>query len=283
MGPFPLSAQKNKYVLVIGDYFTRYMEAYAIPNQNAENVSHKLVMEFISRYGIPLELHSDQGRNFESDLFKEVLNLLEIKKTRTTAYRPSSNGLIERFNGTLGKMIQKYINSNPINWDKHINLLLAAYRSTVHPSTGYTPNMLMFGREVNLPANLLFPFPRDVDHTETHEYLYQLRDKVEECYHLARENLKEASERQKRDHDTRIYERTYQKGDLVYKRTGPRRKLDDKFEGPFIVKHMFSPDIYEIIGKKKTFVVHHDRLKPFQSEEIPKWARSLQGKISKAC
>ena len=278
MGPFPLSARKNKYILVIGDYFTRFMEAYAIPNQNAETVSHKLVMEFISRYGIPLELHSNQGRNFESDLFQEVLKLLEIKKTRTTAYRPSSNGLIERFNGTLGKMIQKFIDSNPVNWDKHINLLLAAYRSTVHPSTGYTPNMLMFGREVNLAANLLFPFPREESQQDVNEYLYQLRDKVEECYHLAQENLKEAADRQKRDHDTRISERTYQPGDVVYKRMGPRRILDNKFSGPFIVKHACSPDVYEIVGKKKSSVVHHDRLKQYFGSELPKWAESIRKK-----
>lgn len=121
----------NKYVLVIGILFTRNM---TLPNQNAENVSHKLVMEFISVYGIPFELHSDQGRNFEYDPFKEVLKLLEIKKTRTISYRPSSsNGLIKRLYATLSKMIQKFINT--LNHDKHINLLLAAYRSTIHPST----------------------------------------------------------------------------------------------------------------------------------------------------
>ena len=106
MGPLPLIRDKNKFILVIGDYFTRWMEAYSLPSQHAENIAEKLVHEFISKYGTPYEIHTDQGCNFESQLFQEVLKLLEVKKTRPTAYRPSSNGLIERFNGTLGRMIK---------------------------------------------------------------------------------------------------------------------------------------------------------------------------------
>ena len=206
MGPLPLTKDKNKYILVIGDYFTRWMEAYSLPSQHTENIAQKLVHEFISRFGTPFEIHSDQGRNFESKLFKEVLKLLEIKKTRTTAYRPSSNGLIERFNGTLGRMIRKFVDRNKNNWDKYLSLLLAAYRASPHPATGYTPNMLMFGREVNIASDILFPFPRPEEPSDVHEYVSELRDKLEECYHVARKNLKSAVERQERDSDTRIVE-----------------------------------------------------------------------------
>ena len=106
MGPLPLTKRNNKYILVIGDYFTRWMEVYPIPHQNAEVIAEKFVKEFIARYGAPLEVHSDQGRNFESELFKEVCKILEIHKTRTTTYHPSSNEMIERFNRTLASMIK---------------------------------------------------------------------------------------------------------------------------------------------------------------------------------
>ena len=75
MGLLPLSKEKNKYILVIVYYFTRRMEAYPLPSQEAEPVAQKVVMEFFSRLGTSLEVHSDQGRNFESQLFKEVLKL----------------------------------------------------------------------------------------------------------------------------------------------------------------------------------------------------------------
>lgn len=280
MGPLPLTKDKNKYILVIGDYFTRWMEAYSLPSQHAENVAEKLVHEFIARFGTPLEIHSDQGRNFESQLFKEVLVLLEVKKTRTTAYRPSSNGLIERFNRTLGNMIKKFVDHNRTNWDKYLSLLLAAYRATPHPATGYTPNMLMFGREVGMPSDILFPFPRPEESPDVHEYVFDLRNRMEECYHLARENLRTAAERQQRHHDSRIVENTFKRGDIVYKREGTAKKFEEKYKGPYIILKCLSPSVYQVQGKKLTLVVHHDRLKKFESEKIPSWLRKIRKNMS---
>jgi cleavage and polyadenylation specificity factor subunit 1 len=85
------------------------MEAYPIPQQNAEIIADKLVNAFISRFGVPLEVHTDQGRNFYGKLFAEICKLLETTKTRTTAYHPASNGMIERFNRTLGSMIKSFV------------------------------------------------------------------------------------------------------------------------------------------------------------------------------
>ena len=122
IGPLPKSKNNNKYILVIGNHFTRWMEAYPLPNQQAETIAVKLVHEFIARFGTPLEIHSDQGKNFESSLFSE--------KTRTTSYRPCSNGIIEKFNGTLENMIRSFVNKNASNWDSYIGILMSAYRST---------------------------------------------------------------------------------------------------------------------------------------------------------
>lgn len=276
MGPMPLTKDKNRYILVIGDYFTRWMEAYSLPSQHAEVIAEKLVHEFIARFGTPLEIHSDQGRNFESALFKEVLKLLQIKKTRTTAYRPKSNGLIERFNSTLGRMIKKFVDHNKSNWDKHLNLLLAAYRSTIHPATGYTPNMLMFGRELNIPSDILYPFPRPEEPADVHEYVSDLRERLEDIYHTVRKNLKTAAERQKQNYDSRMVENIYQRGDVVYKREGAGRKLDCKYTGPFIIVECLSPSVYKIQGKKATLIIHHDRLKKYETEKLPAWVIKLK-------
>ena len=94
VGPFPLSRQENRYILVLVDYFTRWVEAFPLPDQRADKVA-QVVMRFICRFSAPLELHTDQGRNFESTLFGEVCKLLEIHRTQITAYHPSSNGLVE--------------------------------------------------------------------------------------------------------------------------------------------------------------------------------------------
>ena len=93
--------------MVIGDYFSRWMEAFPIPNQEASTVADNLVDEVFLRYSAPEQLHSDQGRQFESHLMTEICKLLQIKKTRTTPYHTQINGLVERFNRTLLAMLAK--------------------------------------------------------------------------------------------------------------------------------------------------------------------------------
>ena len=92
--------------MVVTDYFTRWVEAYSLPNQEAATVARVLVNEWICRYGAPDTIHSDQGKNFDSQLFKETCQLLGIHKTRTTPYHPQSDGLVERFNQTLKTLLR---------------------------------------------------------------------------------------------------------------------------------------------------------------------------------
>ena len=98
MGPLPASARGNRYVIVMADYFTKWAEAIATPNQEAKTVADVFVRHFLTKFGVPRIIHTDQGRNFESRLFAETCKLLGIKKTRTTVYHPQSDGMVERFN-----------------------------------------------------------------------------------------------------------------------------------------------------------------------------------------
>ena len=91
-GPFPVSDAGNRYLLLAMDYFTKWPEVYAIPNQEAATVADVLVKNFFCRFGVPRELHSDQGRYFESKLMQEVLGRLGVRKTRTTPLHPQSVG-----------------------------------------------------------------------------------------------------------------------------------------------------------------------------------------------
>ena len=143
--PFPESAAGNVYVLVAADYFTRWVEAYPIPNQEATTVAKKLVDEFFCRFSPPERLHSDQGRNFESAVIVDVCKLLGIVKSRTTPYHPQSDGLVERFNRTLLDMLSKSVHERPFEWEDHIRRLCLAYNTSVNPTTGHTPFYLMFG------------------------------------------------------------------------------------------------------------------------------------------
>lgn len=121
----------NQYIMVVGDYFSKWTEAYALPLHIVQIVSDKLVTEFICRYGTPLCIHTDQGRKFESQLFAQLCRLLEIEKSKTTPYRPQSDGMIERFNLTLQQMLTMFVNENHDDWDDHLPYLTSAYRTSV--------------------------------------------------------------------------------------------------------------------------------------------------------
>lgn len=275
MGPLPETSEGNRYLLVLVDYFTRWAEAYPLPDQQAETVARTLVGEFVCRFGAPLELHSDQGRQFESCLFQEVCRLLDICKTRTSPYHPSSNGLVERFNRTLASLIRKYLDDHITEWDRHIPFLTSAYRSTVHPSTGFTPNYLMFGREVTTPVDLIFPRPRGEVSVDVCQYVSELRHRIEDAYTVARENLKDAADHQKKNHDTRMVQNRFQPGDLVYKRNHNTKKLETPWVGPYVIKKLVGDCLYRVSDRKKVYVLHHNLLKPYISQDVPKWVKAL--------
>ena len=119
LGPFPESNQGNKYVLAVTDYFTKWMEIFAIPDQNAATCVKIILNEVIARFGCSYDIHSDQGHNYESALFSELCQLLEIRKTRTTPGHPCCNGQVEHFNRTLVGMIKTYLRGQQHNWDQH--------------------------------------------------------------------------------------------------------------------------------------------------------------------
>lgn len=94
MGPLPET--ESRFILVLTDYFTKWTEAYALKDHMAETVARTLMDEFICQFGVPYSIHTDQGGEFESNLFKEICNLLEIEKTITSPYHPQSDGQVER-------------------------------------------------------------------------------------------------------------------------------------------------------------------------------------------
>ena len=268
MGPLPTTESGNKYILVVGDYFTKWKEAFAIPNQEAKTVAEKLVNEVIARYGAPEKIHSDQGRNFEAQLFKEMCTLFNIEKTRTTPYHPESDGMIERLNRTLQDMLAKYVSGHQRDWDEHLPLVMMAYRSSVHASTQYTPFYLLFGHEVRLPVDIMFG--RQPDHQpEVSEYVRNLRDTLEDVHENAREHLRTAQKRQKDHYDQRIAGEQIEIGDRVFLhepavKKGQSKKLHSPWQGPYIVVTRIGDVTYRIQAEdnpRKRKVVHFNRLK----------------------
>ena len=127
LGPLPLTPRGNKFVLVVTDYFTKWSESCAIPNQEANIVAEKLVSEFVCRLGVPRKLHSDQGSNFEFKVTTEVCKLPDNEKTRTTPLHPPSDGQVERYNRRLTEMIRGKLKDTQEDWDLQLQPCMMAY------------------------------------------------------------------------------------------------------------------------------------------------------------
>jgi len=165
MGPFPESEDGNKYVLVVVDSFSKWLEAYPLPNIEAKTVAERFVMEFVSRFGVPLQIKTDRGRQFECELFNELCVLLEVGHKTSTPFHPQGNSRVERMVKVVGNLIAVFCQAYK-HWDRHLPLLTLAYRSTAHEVTGFTPNFIMTGREVSLPLDVMMGgMPEDAKRT----------------------------------------------------------------------------------------------------------------------
>ena len=131
-------------VLVITDHFTRYALAY--PSRRHKQATARILWDnFICHYGFPEKFISDQGRNFESDLIKELCKIAGVKKLHTTPYHPQGNGQCERFNSTLCNMFGTLSDEEKSDWKSYLGCMTHAYNCTKHASTTYSPYFLMFG------------------------------------------------------------------------------------------------------------------------------------------
>ena len=220
LGPLTLSERKNKYVLMLVDQFSKWVEIHPLPDQTADQIAKTVVDQVFSRFGSPLQIHSDQGKNFDGNLFKAVCRLYQVAKTRTTPYRPRSNGQVERYNRLLLQLIRCYLKGKPKTWDSDLQLLAAAIRAMPNRQTGFSANMLFLGREVAAPVDLIMGMTEvglREDGSDTPGYVTHLRKMLAEVHDMAREKLKTSQAAQKRWYDSRLKERRFEVGDVVYK------------------------------------------------------------------
>ncbi|VDI12063.1 Hypothetical predicted protein [Mytilus galloprovincialis] len=146
--------------------------------------------------------------------------------------------------------------------------------------------MLMFGREVQHPVDLLMGTSHARgNNKQPSEFIRDLKQVMEEVHSIVRENIQSAQFRQKRDYDTKLFQRTYDVGDAVYRidsatKVGESKKLRSPWQGPYLVIKVISPVLYRIQKRKKALVVHHDKLKPCEDRVLPKWLKYTKHRLS---
>lgn len=266
VGPLTESTTGNNYILVMGEYFTRYIVTAPMPNQTAETVAKTFIKSIVLQHGVPEQVLTDQGSNFLSELMDVLYKQLGIERLRTTAYRPCCDGMIERFNRTVGDMLASYVSKQPNRWDEYLPYATFAYNTAVHASTGYAPFYLMFGREAREPNDVLPP-TRLLIVSNENTIFSQMWHEAKEA---AKRNLEEAKEKQKYyyDKNTKLVE--YKIGDqvLIKEMANTPGKFNMRWEGPYKVIERKGDVTYKLlhVENQTEYVTHVDRMKPFTNE-----------------
>ena len=222
-------------VLVITDHFTRYALAYPSKTQTAQATARILWDNFICHYGFPEKFISDQGRNFESDLIKELCKIAGVKKIHTTPYHPQGNGQCERFNSTLCNMLGTLSDEEKSDWKSHLGCMTHAYNCTKHASTTYSPYYLMFGRHPRLPIDIEFGLhkPNCSDNSSKSRYIQKLRRRLNYAFQKASKYSDQQAKKYKQGYDKSVKGPQLHENDLVLVKIVAhkgRHKLQDRWE-----------------------------------------------------
>ncbi|TPP61508.1 Retrovirus Pol polyprotein from transposon, partial [Fasciola gigantica] len=261
----------NRYILVLIDHFTKWCEAIPVPRIDARTTADTIFAAWVSRWGVPYQLHSDRGAKFESSLVKELCRVLGSSKSRTTAYHPQGNGVVERVNLTLKGFLQAFVNQDSTrHWDEAIPHCLLSYRATVQASTGQTPHFMVTGREMRIPADMNHPHPAP-DGLLASDYVIQSRERLVRSHQLARRQLQAEHRRQKEYYDKSTFGSPLEPGDRVWLRSeqadlGLPAKFHRAWRGPYEVCEVLSASACSIRSlrdpNQRPFTVHFDGLKP---------------------
>ncbi|KAK7889282.1 hypothetical protein WMY93_024842 [Mugilogobius chulae] len=236
-------------VLVVTDHFTRYAQAFPTKNQRSQTVAKTLVEKFFVHYGLPARIHSDQGRDFESHLIKDLLKIMGIRKSRTTPYHPQGDPQPERFNRTLLSMLGTLSTDKKRQWSQHVPYLVHAYNSTKCDATGYSPYFLMFGREARLPVDLCFGTSPDKAAESHSRYVSKLKEDLYQAYKLASETADKVHQKNKNAYDKRVGFQSLEVGDRVLLKNWG-------LKGKHKLETRWSPVPYQVIGKMPNLPVY---------------------------
>jgi transposase InsO family protein len=226
-GPFKRTPRDNQYVLCITDYFTRWVNAIALPDCSAQTTAQAIFNEYICRYGVPLSILSDQGTHFRNQLMDSMAKLIGYNHIFSTVYHPQSNGMVERFNATFVPQLAKLHDRESNNWDEYLSPVVFAYNTGIHSTTEYSPYQLQFGREPHLPTDKppsTYIFHRPID------YYNQLKRSVQIIHQSARDYIIRRQSKYKNTYDKNRHDPHYEINDQVLiKIHGSRSKLDPRY------------------------------------------------------
>ncbi|KAE9010334.1 hypothetical protein PR002_g15386 [Phytophthora rubi] len=284
VGPLPETERGNKYILVFVDYFTSWAEAFAVLRLDSVTFVEVMVNGVVARHGVPSRLLSDNGRNFTSEIAKSFYQTLGIKKLYGSAYHPQTQGLVERFNGTLMGMLKMHVSEAQTDWDLYLPRVLFAYRTACHEALGDSLFFSLYGRNPELPLDVAFlNLGKKWKSNEVAAYRRELYRTLRDSRHLVEQQLLKAQDRHERRMSNRVVVQ-YEVGAPVWvyqlfrKKRGESRtkKLAFAWHGPYRVVGKVSVNRIDIpTHPDKTVTVNVNRLKKFRG----RWTRPFLDEV----
>ena len=266
----PNSSEGHKYIMTVIDSVSKYCEGVCLKHIDSVTIANELFKIF-TRLGIPRKITVDNGINFNSEIIKEVYKLFGMTVINTTLYKACAN-MVERFNGTLKRMLKRLSAEKPRQWHKYLDACLFAYRDSVHSSTGVRPFELMFGRDVVGPMTLLkeiWTKPDMVPETRTsYQYVCDLKNKIQETCKYAQDELKKVQLKNKTLYDKKAKHRDIRPNDdVLILRPSSRNKMQLTFMGPYKVSRATGKYTFKVLvdGEEKSY--HANLLKRYNHRE----------------
>jgi exodeoxyribonuclease III len=280
-GPLPTTKQGHRYIMVIKDYLTKFVWLIPLKTKTAMEVAQAFVGEFVCLAGIPGRLVSDRGNEFVNQLLTNISKVMGVARISTTPYNPRSDGFVENHNKTLKDQLFHYVDTlKQDDWDSYLPTVQLMYNTTVSLSTGYTPMLLMTGREARMPGlNHLASEERELrKDVVNNAYVLKMIETMRGYQDFALSQ----TEKNKGRFNVRVKQPLefveYEEGQQFMRVRRPiskfksvdekeawkiSAKLLERFEGPYRIIRRISPVLYEADIDGKVVTVHAVNMKPF--------------------
>jgi len=263
------SNKGKKFVLCITDAFTKYVELVALENKEAATVAEAIFNRWVCRYGVPLDIVTDQGREFCAQLSESLFKKLGAHHFKTAPYHPQTNSQAEVANKTIQKYLASFVDDTTLDWELYLFPLMFSYNTSFHRSILNTPHMLNFGMQARQPAFIASDLETKFYGPKTAEEKLQ---RLQHCRDLAAQNLEVAAEAAKAHFDKSAQPHNFQVKQWVLLRdhtppVGKNAKLTPKYKGPYQILRLKGPHNLEIKlheGQRSlTRVVNVSECKPY--------------------
>jgi hypothetical protein len=270
-GPLRASGNNKMHILTITDAFTKYVEIVALENKEASTVAEALFDRWICRYGVPLDILTDGGKEFCNKLQDEMWTLLGATHLKTSPHHPQCNAQAEVFNKTIRKYLTSFVDESTLDWEQFLAPLMFSYNTSFHRTVLNTPHYLTFGVDARQPGFLAAPDLRARFYGTS--VPQEQMQRLQWARRVAQANSENASQKMEQQFNQHAEPHNFQPGQLVLLSEtyflGKNAKLAPQFSGPHRILHLKGPKNVELKLKNgRKSIVSVDRIKPYK-EEVP--------------